>query len=138
MDNEFLLVLNMTQCRNRQLSTLLLLLLATCGFLAEEWFYLAQHPFSLIVGNTLTERYASCHPENHKDGYVAARCDLAGYHSALFLCKRRLCFPKEPANGSTITKMEETWVDQSVSQFLGKSSSGEVAESGFSESDRNR
>lgn len=121
---------------NRQLKTLSLLLGTACAFLVEEGLYLEQHPFSPVIGHDIEARSKSCRPLSRTGDYEVAQCRLEGYNSGLFLCKRRFCIVKEPANGPVMSPAERIWLDHSADIFLRKSTPQAIADSQLLQSGR--
>ena len=121
---------------NRQLVTLSVLLATTCALLAEEGFYLDRHPFSPVVGHGIASRFSSCRPLSQTGDYEVAQCKLEGYNTGLFLCKRRFCVGKEPANGPTMTAAERKWLDHLADIFVAKSTPQDIADSQLSQGGR--
>ena len=120
---------------NRQLTSISILLAVACSLLIEEGSYLARHPFGMIVGGGISAGFSHCHPITRRGEYIVAHCDLQAYNSGLFMCKRHLCMPKEPANGNTITAPEQVWLDHSAALFLEESSPQNIAESQLQDRD---
>ena len=61
---------------------------------------------------------------------------LKAINTGLFLCKRRFCVGKDPANGPTMTAAERKWLDHLADIFLAKSTPQDIADSQLVQSGR--